>query len=80
MYRVIFITAFSILSFFAFSASAVETSVNGKMKDECAYLHQVIEDHVQVMQEKDDRNGQIGILNVAKSLGRVVAIYKELCD
>ena len=80
MYRVNFITTLLALLFFTFSATAVETSVNGKLKDECAYLEQTIEETVGEMPNYDNGNGQLGTSIITESLSRLIAVYKELCD
>ena len=59
---------------------AKETTVNGKFKDECAYLKKAIEDTINRMSHNDGGNGETGQLAEVLRLNPLITAYKKLCD
>ena len=71
----------SIISIFAFIslAEAQSTSVNGKLKDECAYLETTIEVAIETI-SKQGAGAATGKILEGYGVSTLISAYKQLCD
>ena len=81
MYRVMQLTIASILLTFTFInlADAKSTSVNGKLKDECAYLETMIEEAIKTI-SKQETGAATGKMLEGYGVTTLISAYKQLCD
>ena len=80
MYKVILFGLLLIISSTVQTSYANETSVNGKLKDECMYLKKEIEEAIYLVSSTDMNKGKSGQVIEIFKVNSLISAYKELCD